>query len=100
MVILNDWDKCPVFILENFGTGELRALCVATWDTIVFTRVLSFFFLLSFFFFSSPFSAAAYSKLMEIKVVGISLSYRKKVGKTLGVPPGTLYTPHLALIWG
>ena len=81
---------------SHFGTGELRALCVATWDTIVFTRVLSFF-LLSF---SSPFSAAAYSKLMETKVVGISLSYRKKVGKTLGVPPGTLYTPHLALIWG
>ena len=77
---------------SHFGTGELRALCVATWDTIVFTRVLSSF--------SSPFSAASYRKLSETKVVGISLSNQKKLRKTIGATLGTLYTPHLTLIWG
>merc|ERR1712105_298735 len=57
----------------------------------------SFFFLLSF---RRPYSAASYSKLKGRKVVGISLSDRKKLSKTIGVSPGTLYTPHLALIWG
>ena len=58
----------------------------------------SSFFLLSFF--RSPFSAASYIKLKKTKIVGISLSDQKKPRKTLGVIPGTLYTPQFALIWG
>ena len=58
---------------------------------------LSFFLLFSF---SSPFSAASYRKLTETKVVGITLSYQKKLRKTIGATLGTLYTPHLTLIWG
>ena len=56
----------------------------------------------SFFFLSSAHPSLQHptKKLKETKIVGISLSDRKKLRKTLGVTPGTLYTPQLALIWG
>ena len=86
---------------NEVGTPMLRAPDAlrapnATWYAIVFTCVL-----LSFFFLSPDRTfSPTYSKMKETKVVGISLSYRKKLRKTIGVPPGTLYTPHLTLIWG
>ena len=107
MFVLTNNDKEMLFNVRIFGTPVLRAphalrapnalrALNATRYAIVFTCVLSSFFFLS----PDRTFLPTYSKMKETKVVGISLIYRKKLGKTLGVPPGTLYTPHLALIWG
>ena len=94
----------PLIVTILYICGEIlvRASCVR--HTLLVYHCFhacssSFFFLLSSFF-RSLFSAASYKKLKEMKIVGISLSDRKKLRKTLRVTQRTLYTPRLALICG
>ena len=77
-----------------------RFACAKRYSVCHYFHLCSFFFF--FFFFLSPDRTflPTCSKMKKTKVVGISLSYRKELGKNIGVPPGTLYTPHLTLIWG
>ena len=73
----------------KIGTGELRALCVATWDTIVFTHVLSFFL-------SSPHPSLQphTANSWKQKLLGSALVTERRSGKL----SGSLLGPSIPLI--
>merc|ERR1712030_136420 len=79
----------PIYV----GTGELPALCVATWDTIVFTRVLSFFF----FLLLSPHPSLQPHTVnsWKQKLLGSALVTQRRSGKL----SGSLLGPSIPLIY-